>query len=126
MKKVIALSALLIAVAVGCSSQADTQSSTSTTFKKSTTTKPSQSSLVDSFVGAMSEEFPGATRSEYISLGKTACDALDRVGSIDGVLTEIVIDPTISSSEAGDLGFIIGVAIPAFCPEYTAELDSFR
>ena len=126
MKKVIALSALLIAVAVGCSSQSDTPSSTATTFKKATTTTLSQSSLVDSFVRAMSEEFPGATRSEYIPLGKAACDALDRIGSIYGVITEIVIDQTISSSEANYLGFIIGVAIPAFCPEYTAELDLFR
>jgi PBP1b-binding outer membrane lipoprotein LpoB len=83
MKKVIALSALLIAVAVGCSSQADTPSSTSTTFKKATTTTQSQSLLVNSFVGAMSEEFPGATRSEYISLGKTGYEHGHQPGLFD-------------------------------------------
>jgi hypothetical protein len=125
MKKVIALSVLLIVVAVGCAS-GSTEQPSSTTASKRTTTTITQASLVDAYVSAMSSEFPGETRADYISLGKEACAALDRVGSIDGVLTEIVLDPTITSSEAGDLGFIIGVAIPAFCPEYTSELDSFR
>jgi len=125
MKKVIAASILLIVVAVGCASGSTEQPSSTTALKRTTTTI-SHASLVDAYVSAMSSEFPGETRADYISLGKEACAALDRVGSIDGVLTEIVLDPTITSSEAGDLGFIIGVAIPAFCPEYTSELDSFR
>lgn len=107
------------AFAVACSPSTDTPASPTTTYR--TTTTVSQSVLIDAYVSAMREYFPRASRSELISLGKTACDVLDEAGSVSMAFADIATDPSWRGMEES-AGYTIGVAVPVFCPEYLPEL----
>jgi len=109
----------LLAAACGSSSSEETVSTTTTTTYRTTTTSVS---LTDVYVDAMRDYFPGASRSELIDLGETACDAVDEAGSVTSALIDIATDPSWAGMEEA-AAYTIGASIPVFCPRYTNELN---
>ena len=116
---VVIISTLLLG-ACGSSSKSDT--TTTPSLPRTTTTVQSFPTESD-FVNVMRTRFPGASRSDLISLGKTACDLLDEVGSLSMAILVIATDPSWAGMEE-DAGFTIGAAIPVFCPEYIPQLNA--
>lgn len=64
--------------------------------------------------------FPSASNSELTDLGKQSCAVVDEIGSVAGALLAFATNPSFAGMEE-DAAFILGAAIPAFCPEYYAE-----
>ena len=108
----------LLVTACGASSSKEVVSTTTTTYKTTTTSV----SLTDVYVDAMRDYFPGASRSELIDLGKTACDVIDEAGSVTSALIDIATDPSWAGMEES-AAYTIGASIPVFCPRYNAELN---
>jgi hypothetical protein len=108
----------LLAAACGSSSSEEAVSTTTTTYRTTTTLV----SLTDVYVDAMRDYFPGASRSELIDLGETACDAVDEAGSVTSALINIATDPSWAGMEEA-AAYTIGASIPVFCPRYTNELN---
>lgn len=108
----------LLAAACGSSSSKESVSTTTTTYKTTTTSK----NMTDAYIDAMRDYFPGASRSELIDLGKTACDVIDEAGSVTSALIDIATDPSWIGMEES-AAYTIGASIPVFCPRYTAELN---
>jgi hypothetical protein len=87
------------------------------------TTQAPAKTKTDVFVETMKTQYPSSSRSEIISLGQTACDAIRSFGSVLDTFLAIAEDDSWSTEEAGDAGFTFGAAVPAFCPEFQAEMD---
>lgn len=124
--KIIALSTILaIGIISGCASKEDKVSSTTTIETTTTTVARTTTTIskVDTFVSAVKTRLPGATRSEIIELGQQACTTIDAYGSVELAIYGIASDPSWSTEMAKMAGFVMGAAIPTFCPEYTAELQ---
>jgi hypothetical protein len=131
MKKKLAILSLvlipLIAVACGksdsskesVSTQAPVKETTTTTIRATTTTIYS---LLDTYVDTVKSELPGASRSELIDLGKQACTTIRAYGSVELAILGIASDPSWTPRMAEAAGFVMGAAIPVFCPEFTSEL----
>ena len=115
-------------VIAGCGSQ--TESKTQTTMKSSeaparpsatTSTTISQDIMIEAYVAAMRDWFGAVlTRSEAITLGKTMCDTIDDYGNVSVTVDGIIASGRFVGME-GDVGYVMGVSIPVFCPEYEAE-----
>lgn len=125
-KAIILSSVLAISVLAGCSSNSDNSSkqnatTTSTTIQRTTTT--TTYSLVDKFVSTVKTRLPNSTRSEIVDLGQQACVTIRAYGSIELAIYGIASDPSWTTDMAKIAAFVMGAAIPVFCPEYTAELQ---
>lgn len=116
----------LLASACGSSPSKEEVVNTTTTAPKATTTIPKTTTtsapLIDAYVEVMRDYFPGASRSELIDLGKTACEVIDESGSITSALISIATDPSWAGMEEM-AGYTIGVSVPVFCPRYMPELN---
>jgi ABC-type glycerol-3-phosphate transport system substrate-binding protein len=124
--KIITLSALVsIGLIVGCSggsskeSAPKAESTTTTTLARTTTT--TVYSALDSYVSSAKTRLPGATRAELIEIGQQSCTVIRAFGSVELAIIGIASDPTWTTEAAKTAGYIMGLAIPLFCPEYTAE-----
>lgn len=125
--KIIALSALVsIGLIAGCSSGSSKESApkaenttTTTTIARTTTT--TVYSALDSYVSSAKTRLPGATRAELIEIGQQTCTVIRAYGSVELAVIGIASDPTWTTEMAKTAGYIMGLAIPLFCPEYTAE-----
>lgn len=113
---------------VGCgasdstSTSATSPTSPSTTeARRQTTTTVSQSIMIDAYVLAMRDWFgPSLTRSTAIELGQTMCDTIDEYGTVSETVDGVIASGKFRGME-GDVGYVMGTAIPVFCPEYEAE-----
>lgn len=126
------LAAIVVAsvISVGCGTKtADSKESPATTApttteaprrQTTTTTVPSQSVMIEAYVLAMNDYFPTMSRSDAITLGKTMCDTIDVYGNVADTVTGIIESGRFRGME-GDVGYLMGVSIPVFCPEYEAE-----
>lgn len=118
--RTIALSATLALAVIGCAT-APVTSSASTT---STTSAASSRDLqIDALVLTIQRRVPGTTRASAIDLAKTACNAIDEAGSITEFIAQVATDSEIDSKTSGDMAYVVGVAVPIYCPEYRAEMD---
>jgi len=113
----------ILMIGCGTSSKTSTSATTapSTTVYKNTTTT-SSFSMIDIYVATMKEYFPGATRSDIIDVGQKACATIDAYGSVKAAIAAISVDPDFAGMQY-EVGIVIGSSIPAFCPEYQAELN---
>jgi len=118
--RTIALSATLALAVSGCAAApvAKTAGSTSTTSAAS-----SRDLQIDALVLTIQRRVPGTTRASAIDLAQTACNAIDEAGSITEFITQVATDPKIDLKMSGDMAYIVGVAVPTYCPEYAAEMD---
>lgn len=58
-------------------------------------------------------------------VAKSFCKLMDGGLTFDGAIGVSLDLATQNGVGAEDLGFIIGVGVPAFCPQYTAEKDAW-
>jgi hypothetical protein len=115
--RTIALSATLALAVSGCAT-APVTSSASTTSAAS-----SRDLQIDALVLTIQRRVPGTTRASAIDLAKTACNAIDEAGSITEFIAQVATDPEIDLKMSGDMAYVVGVAVPIYCPEYRAEMD---
>lgn len=123
-KAIVLSSLLVIGVIAGCSSgdsSSKTEATTTTTSIARQTTTTTYS-LLDGYVDAAKTQLPNATRKELIEVGEQSCTVIRAYGSVELAILGIAADPDWTSEMAEAAGFIMGAAIPVFCPEYTAEL----
>lgn len=126
MKRHTAVAAVVLTAALalaGCG-RGDSSTTSETLPKRTTTTTAKSKSIRDLYLDGMRERFPYQSDAQLIELGHTACDAIDSYGSIEDTMIAIALDPRWSVEEAGDAGYTFAFAVPAFCPEYLAELES--
>ena len=123
MKKQIALIsiALFSIIAVGCGSSDNTKTENTTTTTSAPATTTTVYSALDSYVSSAKTRLPGATRTELIEVGQQSCTVIRAYGSVELAIIGIASDPTWTTEAARTAGYIMGLAIPLFCPEYTAE-----
>ncbi len=123
MKKQIALIsiALFSIIAVGCGSSDNTKTENTTTTTSAPTTTTTVYSALDSYVSSAKTSLPNATRAELIKIGQQSCTVIRAYGSVELAIIGIASDPTWTTEAARTAGYIMGLAIPLFCPEYTAE-----
>jgi hypothetical protein len=124
--------AIIVAAALtlaGCGSSDSTtvssKSSESTTTtqarRQTTTTISNQDILIEAYVSAMRDWFGSTmTRSDAISLGQTMCETIDQYGNVSDTVDAVIASGEFRGME-GDVGYVMGTAIPVFCPEYEAE-----
>ena len=96
--------------------------STTTTVQRTTSTTISKTIMEDAFVEATRDLYPGLSRAKAIELGKTTCDTIDQFGSVEQTVTAIIASGDFVGMES-DVGYMMGVSIPVFCPEYLAEAE---
>jgi len=115
------------AVSLGCgvkpaasNEPAPTTTTTQARRQTTTTTAPKQDILVEAFVLAMKDWFPNMTRSDAIELGVTMCDTIDIYGNVSDTVDAIIASGRFRGME-GDIGYVMGVSIPVYCPQYEAE-----
>lgn len=126
MKKTIAALSISAVAFLGAGCEVATNDSNTNTDTPTTTqapsSSPSKNSNVSAYVKAAREVFPSASEADLIEVGQLACDTIDDNGSITGALIAIIDDPAFYGLEY-EAGYIMGAAIPVFCPEYKAELN---
>ena len=125
MKKLLPAVVVAGLILAGCagsdSTSASSESPTTTITRRQTTTTISQSVLIDAYVLAMRDWFgPSLTRSTAIELGQTMCDTIDDYGTVAATVDGVIASGEFRGME-GDVGYVMGTAIPVFCPEYEAE-----
>jgi hypothetical protein len=120
MKIRLAVGAIAITAAlVGCGTKpADT-----TTSAPTTTRAPSQEAKENALVGVLQARLGGGSRSEVIDIAKQACYVVETSGSVAGAMASIIADDSIDMETGSDMAYVMGVAIPVYCPEYKAEMD---
>jgi hypothetical protein len=132
LKAVLAGTAITAVALAGCGA-AETKSSTSATSapttsttivkKQTTTTLASKDILIEAYVLAMKDYFPGASRSTLIDLGQTACTVIRTQGSVLDAMLAVADDPSFRGMEEA-VGYTFGAAVPVFCPQYQDEVDA--
>lgn len=80
------------------------------------------------FVSVMRDQFPletaGVSDSEIAALGQTTCGAINEYdGDIAALLNYLITPP--DAMDPLFAAFVIGAAVPAFCPEYQDDVDAF-
>lgn len=127
MKKLIyavALTAAATTALVACGSrpapQAAPVTTTTTAYVRPTTTTTTISAETRTYLRQMRIRFPGLSDSSLLSLGQTACDLIDLSGGVGSAIYEMAADPRFSD-HMDDVGYMMGNAIPTFCPEYIDE-----
>lgn len=126
-KSIILSSILAVGLIAGCASKSDNKTSapeketttTSTTIARTTTT--STYSLLDAYISTAKVKLPNATRAELIEVGEQSCVVIRAYGSVELALIGIASDPSWTLEAAKTAAYIMGSAIPVFCPEYAAE-----
>lgn len=67
----------------------------------------------------------GASDSDLIQLGHTVCEALDAGNTVEEVIYYLAANSNNNDPEFARFeGQVIGAAVPAFCPEYSYQIDS--
>lgn len=82
---------------------------------------PEEDLMEEAFLVTIREEFPefaASPDSEVIALGTAACEALD----LGATMSDFADEAIAAGTDPGDLGFILGAAVPTFCPEHTDAL----
>jgi hypothetical protein len=128
MKKIlatVAIAASLGAVLIGCGGNRDetqaTSATTQTTYQRATTTTSRYSAAVEVYLSKARNLFPSETDAKLISLGEQACDVIIAYGSLTKTLLAIAEDPDWTTDMAYDAGYMFGIAIPVYCPQFTSE-----
>lgn len=128
MKKALATGAVVASLGlalIGCGGgrgQTEASSATTqTTYQRSTTTTSRYSTAVEVFLSEARGQFPGRTNDELIALGEQACDVIIAHGSLTKTFIAIASDPTWTTDLARDAGFLFGISIPVFCPQFMSE-----
>lgn len=121
---------LITAGLAGCASRTVTstpQTTTTTRYVAPTTTMKtySQTDKVDGLVATLQKKFPGTSRAQVIDLAHQGCAVVEESGSVAAAVRGIVLDDEIDAETAGDMSYVIGVAIPVYCPKYLPELLEF-
>lgn len=117
---IITLAAALTITACGRSGGTPAITAPTPTYQATTTTVVTK---YDAFLKSARSRFPGSSDTTLIQLGKATCDTIDTFGSVTEMFIAIAEDPKWSVSMAGDAAYMTGLAVPTFCPEYTAELQ---
>lgn len=132
MKKVlatIAIVASLGAILIGCGgSRGETQvtsATAETTYQRPTTTTSRYSAAVEVYLSKARNLFPSETDAKLISLGEQACGVIIAYGSLTKTLISIAEDPDWTTDMAYDAGYLFGIAIPVYCPQFTSEARAF-
>jgi hypothetical protein len=61
---------------------------------------------------------------DLVDIGEAFCQMIDEAGGdTDRALLQAVVAISESGMETSTAGFIIGAAVPAFCPEYRAAMQ---
>lgn len=125
MKKLLPAVVVAGLILAGCagsdSTSTSSESPTTTVARRQTTTTISQSVMIDAYVMAMRDWFGSSlTRSTAIELGQTMCDTIDDYGTVAATVDGVIASGEFRGME-GDVGYVMGTAIPVFCPEYEAE-----
>jgi hypothetical protein len=83
----------------------------------------SQDSKVNALVSVLGAKYPGASKSKLIDIAQQACTVIDQAGGVAAAVATVVADDSIDSATGSDIAYIMGVAVPVYCPQYKPELD---
>lgn len=121
----IAIAASLGVALIGCGGGLEeteaTSATTQTTYQRPTTTTSRYSNSVEAYLKEARNLFPSASDAKLISLGQQACDVIIAHGSLTKTFISIASDPEWSSDMAYDAGYLFGIAIPVYCPQFNSE-----
>lgn len=139
--KALAAAAALAIAAAGCAAETDSPATadsppagtqtTPTTDTPDTTEAaaltPNDAELLEELFLLLVRDLPsfiGETDAELLDLGYGICDVLDDGWTFTEVATEFAarFAGDLTEAQFGDAGYLMGAAIPAFCPEYEAQI----
>lgn len=124
MKRTLGIIGLALTIGVGataCGTDLAAKPEPEVTYSKPTTTTSAYSLSVQGFLISARNRFPYETDDKLIWLGQQSCATIIAYGSLTKTMIAIAENPAWTREMARDAGYLFGISIPVFCPQFKAE-----